>query len=130
MPESMLSISADTSELFRAMDRLVDAELQRFTKPVAQDTAERVEAEARRRVRIRTGTTHAGITTRETRDGTGYVVSAYRQQFPNLPIWLERGTERMPAYPFFFEGARLEAGGHERRMLGAIQQAIDEAGLG
>ena len=49
---------------------------------------------------------------------------------PGLPGWLEHGTKFMTPRPYFFESARLEEGPHRQRVAQAIQNALDEGGLG
>jgi hypothetical protein len=48
----------------------------------------------------------------------------------NLDIWLEFGTRHMEARPFLHASAQLEEGPHERRIQQAINDAIQEVGLG
>lgn len=136
-------IDVDTSALLTAMDRLSAQVVERHTRPACKVTALNVQREARARVRRRTGRTAAGITVEESYDQQGYVVLPFNdaferaliesgndQQPENLPYWLEFGTKKMTKKPFFFESARLEEGAHDRRIRAAIQDAIDEAGLG
>lgn len=133
----------ETAALIAALDRLPDVMQERHTKPAAKVTADNIAREARARVRRRTGRTAAGITVEESHDGQGYVVLPFNEQFElaiisagndqqpeNLPIWLEFGTRFMTARPYFFASARLEEGAHDRRMRQAIQNAIDDVGLG
>lgn len=138
-----LVIDVDTAPLLAALDRLASEVVLRHTKAAALVTANRIQAEARARVARRTGLTAQGITVYPTRDGQGYVVmpfndalereriaAGYDQTAENLPIWLEFGTKFMAPQPYFFASAKLEENAHDRRMRQAIQDAIDEVGLG
>lgn len=142
MNDGLLKIDAETKGLIAALDRL-GASVQTHTKAAAHVTADRIVAGARARVRRRTGRTAAGITAEESYDGSGYVVLPFNfafemaliesgndQQPANLPLWLEFGTRKMTAKPYFFAAARVEAHGHDRRIRVAIQDAIDAQGLG
>ena len=72
----------------------------------------------------------AAITIKETRDGTGYVVFVNQPDNPGLAGWIEFGTIKMTARGFLFTSARLEEGGHMRRLGEAVQAAINALGLG
>ena len=116
-----IRFTVDDSALLAALERLgVSAE--RYTKPAAKITAERVQREAKARVARRTGLTAEGILVREDYTRTGYVVvtsdviaekrdpsarvarggvkphQAYRwaartyYQEPHVGLWLEQGT--------------------------------------
>jgi len=148
---NLFEIDVDTSGLFRAMDQAVAA-IERRTKVTAKDTADRVERNAKQRVARATGATAAGIHVEETYDGTGYVVlsrsgradAGQHGRWPSgrgriLPgnhrgehvaEYLEFGTVKMTARPFFFVSAEIEAAGHDRRMREAIADGIEEVGLG
>lgn len=125
----LFSIDIDIEDVLRAFDAAPEA-IERHTKPAALITATNIAQEARARVRRRTGRTAEGIAVREDESRLGYVVVSERQESPNLPIWLERGTETMTARPYFNIAAALEEGPHERRMLSAVVDAIEELGLG
>lgn len=130
----LLAITVDSSELIRALERLPDQVLVR-TKRASEVTANRIALEAKRRFSSQvskeaTGKTLAGILVDDDSAGTGYVVSSERNPMPNAPLFFDRGTVHQPARPFFDVSAQLEQGPHERRIREAIQDAIDEAGLG
>ncbi|HXD16399.1 MAG TPA: HK97 gp10 family phage protein [Vicinamibacterales bacterium] len=125
----LLTIDVDNAELYAAFDAL-GAELDAFLKPVALDTAQAIQREARARVRRATGATANKITIEPTRDGTGYVVFVNQPENPGLAGWIEFGTVKMTARGFLFTSARLEEGGHLRRVAAAIQEALDVVGLG
>ena len=138
-----LRVEADTTALLAALDRLSADVVARHTKPACKVTAERIQAGARARVARRTGRTAAGITVDESYDKQGYVVLPFNaafelaligagndQQPENLPLWLEFGTSRMTKRPYFFAAVELERDPHDRRIRAAIQDAIDDVGLG
>lgn len=138
-----LQVETDATGLLRALDRLGAELVERHTKPACKVTAERIQAGARARVARKTGRTAAGISVEESRDQLGYVVLPFDadfelaliragndQQPANLPIWLEFGTKYMSPRPYFFAAVELERVGHDRRIREAIQDAIDENGLG
>ena len=66
----------------------------------------------------------------ESHDGTGYVVFVASPEMPNLPQWIEFGTVKMTGDPYLFPAGRAEEGPHRRRALEAIQDGLDDAGLG
>ncbi|MFM9876850.1 MAG: hypothetical protein ACKVOG_03235 [Rhodoglobus sp.] len=142
MSDALLKIDVETTGLIAALDSL-GAFVFTYTKAAARVTADRIVASARARVRRRTGRTAAGITAQESYDKKGYVVLPFNdaferaliesgndQQPENLPIWLEFGTKKMTAKPYFFAAAKVEEQAHDRRMRAAIQDAIDAKGLG
>lgn len=155
MPDH-ITAELDTRALFAAFDAL-GAAVERHTKPVALRTAERIRSEQRARIRRRTGATADNIVIREDFSGTGYVVltddvrsqasidrvKARRRLFgrdsrrvstyenvPHVGLYLEYGTLHSQAHPFFWEAARLEDGNFDRGIRQAVQDAIDEVGLG
>lgn len=123
-----LIVDVDTTELLAALGAIPDAVLARL-KIVSKDTADRIATEARARIRRRTSKTGDAITVEESRRGDGYVifVGGDRQ---HIGRFLEFGTKFMTAKPFLFASAQLEESGHDRRARAAIQEAIDELGLG
>lgn len=121
------TVEVDTAALFEAMDALMVSAEQHILD-AARVTAEAIAREARARVARRTGETARGITVEPARVGIGWIVFADRQDEPGLPGWLEFGTDKMTARPFLFSSARLEEGAHMRRMVDALQQAIDDGG--
>jgi hypothetical protein len=130
MADRFFSVDVDMAGTLAAMDR-VGTEIERFTKPAARVTADRVAAEAARRVRRRTGHTAQQIRVEESHDRSGYVVLAYDPSTKkHVEVYLEFGTQFMTAFPFFFNAARLEEGPYDRRMRQAIQDGIDASGLG
>lgn len=130
MNEPLMSIEVDSAGLIAALDRLgpsVEARL----KAAARVTADNIAKEARNRVRRRTGHTAAQIRVEEMTEKAGYVVRANDLSTKkHVESWLEFGTVKMSAKPFLFVSARLENPSHDRRMREAIQDAIDDEGLG
>lgn len=125
------SVQADNSALLRDINALPERMRARFMR-ASQQTAQALEREMKARLQRQlspaaTGTTVASITHRVAHDGNGYVVLTERQQFPNLPLWLEKGTQpgkrrnfaRTQRRPFFYASVELEAPGHERRIKDA-----------
>jgi Bacteriophage protein of unknown function (DUF646). len=125
----LLTLTTETAELFAALDALGD-EAAALVKSVAQDTAVRIQREARARVRRATGATANRITIEETHDGTGYVVFVNQPDNPGLAGWIEFGTIKMTGRGFLFTSARLEESGHLRRVSQAVQDALNALGLG
>lgn len=121
-----LTIDADPKQVLKALSRL-EVSLEKELKAVAKVTAEAIASEARGRVKRRTGETARGITVQEARSGSGYVVLVEQPENPTLDVWLEFGTKHMMAAPFLFASARLEEGPHMRRVIEAINDAIEEA---
>jgi HK97 gp10 family phage protein len=130
MAEPLMTITADVAGVLQALDRLGAEVAQRHVQAASRVTANKIDEEARRRVRRRTGKTAEGITVRDDFTGKGSVVVAERRPFSNLPGWLEHGTVHMRASPFLFNSARLEEGAHLQRIARALQDAIDEQGFG
>jgi hypothetical protein len=130
-----LTVDVDSRALYATLDRL-GAIGEKHVKAAAKVTAHAIANEMRRRIRRRSaGPTRSrhtaeGITVDESHDGKGYVIYIDSPDMPNLPLWLEFGTKHMTASPFAFNSARLEEGAHDRRTRAAVQDAIDELGLG
>lgn len=115
---------------------------QPYVNAASRESAESMEAEAEARLRRQlgpnaTGETEAGIASMPARDGNGYVVVSSNQRMPNLPLWIEKGTEKgkpgshtEAARPYFYVSAELTRGSHFRRISDALQSAIDARGLG
>lgn len=139
---NLLSIDVDIAPLTAALRALPEA-VRVETADACRITAEHIAREARARLQRQlgpgaTGQTVAGIIAEPAYDGNGYVVMADRDPFPNLPLWLEKGTRpgkrrnfaRTPPRPFFYASIELEAGAHERRIVEAMQDAGGDVGLG
>jgi len=123
-----MTIDVDATALLAALATLPEA-VHAHLKAAAKVTAEAIAAEARARVRRRTGRTGDAVTVEETHSGDGYViyVGDGRQ---HIGSFLEFGTQFMTSKPFLFASARLEEGAHNARARDAVQAAIDEQGLG
>ncbi len=124
-----ITMEMDAAEVLAAIDALGPSCAEK-TKSAARITANAVAIEARGRVRRRKGETLAGIAVEDTYDGVGYVVLSANEREPNLPHWLDKGTSKMDAHPYFDASAVLEERPHFERISDAIQQAINEKGLG
>lgn len=137
-----LQIDIDVDGVIAALNGLGDA-AKPYINTAAQETGESIVREARARLKRQvgpqaTGKTEQSIVTRPAYDGNGFIVIVEREPFPELPLWLEKGTKpgkrpnraRTHARPFFYVSAELEEGPHFRRIEGALQDAIAEKGLG
>lgn len=123
-----MSIETDTTALLAALEAIPDAVLAHL-KPESKITADNIAAEAAQRIRRRTGATGDQIVVEETHNGDGYVVFVKGSR-QHIARFLEFGTVHQRATPFLFPSARLEQGPALRRARPAIQDAIDETGLG
>jgi len=135
-----LIVEMDAVEVVEALKTLGDF-AQPYINDASQESAEAVEAEAKSRLRRQllnpTGYTESGIESKPAFDGNGYVVISSHGLMPNLPLWIEKGTKKgkpgsstQSARPYFYVSAQLEQGAHLRRMSEALQDAIDDRGLG
>lgn len=136
-----LSITFDDTAIRAALTSLGDF-AQPYINEASRESAQSMVREAQGRLQRQlgpnaTGQTVAGIQSMPARDGNGYVVVSSRGYMPMLPFWLERGFERgkpgshtQAAKPFFYVAAELTRGEHRRRLSDALQQAIDDKGLG
>lgn len=122
------TIDVDHTELFAAMDAIPEA-VHRHLNMAAAFTADRIASEARGRVKRRTGRTGQAITVDEAHSGDGYVIYVADPR-THIGSFNEFGTKFMSAQPFLFVSARLEEGAHDRRAREAVQNAINETGLG
>lgn len=148
----LLTIEADLAPLARAFSSL-STQLQARVNQACQETAEAVVAEAKSRLgRQLKGTSVAtktrsdlgsnmtveGIHAQPAYDGNGWVVLSDRDPFPNVPLWLEKGTRvgkrhnfaRTPPESYFYPALILQVAPHEQRVLEAMQAAANETGLG
>lgn len=136
-------VEVDADALLAAIARLGPA-AEAAVDAAAEETAHAIVREAQGRLQRQlgpeaTGATVAGIHI-ERADRGGFIVGASREPFPNLPLWLEKGTKKgtrnghsggnMKARPFFYESAELEEKPHLHRVAEAIQREIDAQGLG
>jgi len=135
------TIEVDAGGVEAAINRLGEV-AQPFVNAASAVTAGAMATEMRARLQRQlgpdaTGKTVAGIVAKPAYDGNGYVVIAEREPFPNLPLWLEKGTKKgkpgshtQPAKPYFYSSALLFVGAHQDRIALALQAAIDAQGLG
>ena len=158
MPDHF-TIEIDDRALLAALDRVGPA-VEKYLKRAAKVTADHIQGEARRRVARRTGKTAEGIEVREDYTRFGYVVvtsdvlsneehtrrQGYRTaklrnatyaNVPHVGLYLENGTiqgkpgsHTSAPRRFFDVSAQVEQGPHRLRVAEAIQQAIDDVGLG
>lgn len=154
---NLLSISVGTSGLIGMLKRVGPA-VDFVTMPVARETATRIVAEMQARLARQThgtGATAAGIHFELMRDGNGYVVlmgdavspketvrreatantragrlraKSTLYQEKHTGIWLEFGLPFRAPNTFWFASAALEEGPHMRRLVAAVQSALDELG--
>lgn len=125
----LLTIDVDPKPVLAAIDRFAKDLEPKLLAP-AKETAENIVREAEARVARRTGKTAEGIGLEVARIGVGYVVFDDNPDMPGLPGWLEFGTLKMRRREYFFSSARLEEAAHERRMVQAVTDTIQESGLG
>ena len=125
----MFSASVDTSAVIGLLDRVAQS-ADFVCIQVGRDTAQRIVAEAQRRVKRATGDTASEIHFELTRDGKGYVVLAYREGVGPAPVdlYLEYGTMYQYAQPFFMQAGMLEEGPHLRRLTAELQKWLDVVG--
>lgn len=133
-----ITIDMDSTALLRDIAALPERMRVRFMR-ASQTTAQALEREMKARLQRQlspsaTGATVASITHRVAYDGNGYVVLTERNPYPNLPLWLEKGTSpgkrrnfaRTQRRPFFYASIELEAPGHERRIRDAWNDLASE----
>jgi hypothetical protein len=135
MPNS-IAVSIDPNRLAEQLDgvTLTNA-LKPFIKTASRITADAVATEAAARLARQlsgtsTGVTLANIKVRSDRTGWGWVVDAGNPVTPMLDRWLEHGTVKMRARPFFYDSAKLEENAHRDRIRAAVHAALSEYGLG
>lgn len=128
----------DTAPLLRDIAALPERMRVRFMR-ASRETAEALEREMKARLQRQlspaaTGATVESISHRIAHDGNGYVVLTERNPYPNLPLWLEKGTQpgkrknfaRTQRRPFFYASVELEAPGHRRRIIDAWNELASE----
>ncbi len=133
-----IMMDMDASGLLRDIARLPERMRARFMQ-ASRETAEALEREMKARLErllspAATGATVESIQHRIAHDGNGYVVLTERNPYPNLPLWLEKGTQpgkrrnfaHTPRRPFFYASVELEAPGHVRRIKDAWNSLASE----
>lgn len=137
MADPLLAVDVDATELLAALDRLGDG-AEVVCQEAALETSRVIQREGRARVRRATGRMREAIWY-DTAPGPlgGYRVYLLPMSDPdggmrpeNFGLWHEVGTEKMTAQPFLLISAQMEEGAHLRRVSDAVQDAIDEQGLG
>lgn len=128
------TIDVDATALKATLLRL-DQIVKPFIKVASKISADHICADAKARLLRQlsgtsTGKTVAGIVVKSDRTGWGWIVDAGNTTTPMLDHWLESGTARMAARPFFYASAQLEAQAHRERIQAALHAALSEQGLG
>jgi hypothetical protein len=137
-----ITFEADVDALIADLTALGEA-MQPYVNAASGETASAVDREASARLRRQlsqhaTGQTVESIIHEPAYDGNGFIVAVEREPFPNLPLWLEKGTKpgkrknkaRVLPMPYFYVSVELEQGPHVRRLEHAVQRCIDDRGLG
>lgn len=135
------SVTFDDKAVMAALTTLGDS-AQPYINEASRESATSMAREAASRLRRQlgpaaTGETESGIKAAPAENGNGYIVVSTNRRMPNLPLWIEKGTEKgdpgshtQAARPYFYVSAQLERGSHFRRLQDVLQEAIDAKGLG
>jgi len=126
--------------LYAALDALGDR-VRPYVQRANEDTAAAIVREAKGRLQRRlgpdaTGATVAGIRLDRQTRGDAVLVVSERHTLPSLPLWLEKGTKKgrsthaNVARPYFYSSAILEEAAHFRRLEAAVQDCLNDIGLG
>lgn len=118
-----VTITCDPTPVSDALRATVPAIAPR-TEDVDHGTADRVAGDVRSRVPRLTGETESTTVVQAMRAG-GYAVI-----IKGAARYLEFGTKFMQARTFFFPAVTLESPGYHRRTRDAVQDGIDQVGLG
>jgi hypothetical protein len=146
-------LQVDKSALHDALVTL-GAEIDKELFEESRVTANNIDRESSARLQRQlgpgsTGKTVAGIHVVPL-GSVGHAVVSERNPFPNLPLWLDKGTHsggtrekshraggvrtggsvHMAARPYFDVSVKLEEAAHLRRVDEAVQRAINAKGLG
>lgn len=143
-----IEVEVNADALIAAIQRLGNARADAAVDRASLVTANNIVREARSRLERQlgpdaTGKTTAGIQI-ERADRGGYIVGSRRDPFPNLPLWIEKGTKKgtritrgvarsggnMKARPYFYDSAELEEQPHLQRVSDELQAEFDAEGLG
>jgi hypothetical protein len=127
-----ITIEVDAADVLALLNRLGPA-AEIHVHEASRVTAERIQQEARSRVRRATGIMHDAIII----EAAGPPMHGYRVFVDDMidergprahefPLWHEAGTKHMKAQPFMEVSAQLEEGAHLRRLSDALQDAIDQ----
>jgi hypothetical protein len=132
----------EVEAILAALSQLGD-EAQLYVNVASEESALAIVAEARARLARQLGPDATGqsvesIQCRPAYDGNGFVVLTERNPYPELPLWLEKGTKpgqrpnraRTHARPFFYISAELEQVPHLRRVQQGLSACLIEKGLG
>ena len=138
MPNSC-TVSLDPTTIYERLDgETLTSALKPFIKGASRVSADHIAAEAIARLTRQVSgapsrhppPTVDQITVKSDRTGWGWIVDAGNLSTPMLDRWLELGTRRMQARPFFFDSARLEQAAHLDRVQNAVRAALSQYGLG
>lgn len=102
-------------------------------RQVDQATAKRVADQARARLNAvtnGTGKTAAAITVTQTATGAQIAVRAVPGRHPLLPLWIEFGTRRQPARPFFTPAVEANRTPHHKAHEAAAEATLRDVFTG
>ncbi len=114
--------STGMAEMRAAIQKL-PAAVTAACRRVSRDTSHRIADNARRRIRVRTGATKLTIAVHEHPEQREYRVSVGADTGPPIAVFLEYGTEHMPAKPFFRAALEQEVHAHQRDLEVATETA-------
>lgn len=109
--------------------RKTAAATQSELKGTAVSGAHRIERAAQGRIRVVTGKTRDAIRVRLTDRGAVAEVQPVPGRPPMLAVWIEYGTVRQPARPFFGPAVDAERKEFAREAEAATERAFREGGL-
>lgn len=136
-----ITVDVETDALIAAINRVGNVRAEAAVDRASLATSNAIVREARGRLSRQlgpnaTGTTAAGIQI-ERADRGGYIVGSGRDQFPTLPLWIEKGTQKgrkgshtQAPRPYFYDSAELEEQPHRERVATELQVEINAEGLG
>lgn len=144
MAEGITFIAELDYEAMRAKFAQVGERALPRLNAACQVTTGNIQREARARLRRQlgpgaTGKTEASIVARpHNTEESVHLVYTDRDWLPNLPLWLEQGTKpgkrknraSTKERPFFYVSADLEERPHFHRIEDALQDTLDDMGLG
>lgn len=118
--------STGMNEMRQAIARLPEA-VTAAARRVARNTALRVAAGARARVRVLTGDLQRSITVRPDEANKRYMVTAGRIDGPPIALFLEAGTVKMTAKPFMGPALEAERGSYLSQLASETAKAAEQA---
>lgn len=127
-----IRIDVDAADVMAMLVQLGDT-AEVLIHDASRVTAARIQDEARARARRRTGRLVEAIEVEEQgppmhgfKVVVGEMTDERGRRAEEFAIWHEFGTKKMAAQPFMFNSAKLEEGPHYRRVVEALQAAIDK----